>query len=665
MATSTISTGGLTIGINQFVVQQNSGNIGMGIATPSAKLQILGADILNTNQALNVSGSSGTGLVVTNAGNVGIGTSTPTYTLQVQPNGGTANQTLFIQDATAITGKTNVLIQPGAGQLATNPLLTLDQSGQAVDAEALRLNYANGLNLTSHISWYAGNGLTETQRITAGLGATITNGYMAFSTYNSDINGLGERMRIDGHGNVGIGTTSPWGKLAIVQSSNDQNGGLTLSPTPQSGNSYRSLWMSTDGTLSFQSTTTTATLTTTGVWTNSSDAAYKYNVADLRYGLATAMQLEPREFNYKANGQPGLGFIAQELQNTIPEVVYGTSGSMTVDYGSLSAVALNAIKQIGGAVDVLDALNGTSTLKSSYRGVDLPAITVDAFGNASFVGQVTASGFNVKDIGTSLANLNQISSSTSLTLESLENSLNILASTTDKLVLNFADLSDRLKILETAKTASSTGAIDINAMFGNPNGLTIDAPLTLNNGLHVDQISSVSDYLSLMSDTEFIGRPYFTKDTAGFAVVKAGSREVEVTFDREYLEQPIVNTTISFDAASSTDSTGSPQAATSTMPVGGNNIEEQIFSNDVRFLVTNKSEKGFTILLNKPAPTDVPFSWTALAVKSAKVFSSIAVPTMRYFRTITIISCHYRTLCQKLPEFLLLPFLTHQLRHRQ
>lgn len=449
-------------------------------------------------------------------------------------------------------------------------------------------------------------------------------------------NSSSTKMAITAAGNVGIGTTSPWGKLAIVQSSNDQNGGLTLSPTPQSGNSYRSLWMSTDGTLSFQSTTTTATLTTTGVWTNSSDAAYKYNVADLRYGLATAMQLEPREFNYKANGQPGLGFIAQELQNTIPEVVYGTSGSMTVDYGSLSAVALNAIKQIGGAVDVLDALNGTSTLKSSYQGVNLPAITVDAFGNASFVGQVTASGFNVKDIGTSLANLNQISSSTSLTLESLENSLNILASTTDKLVLNFADLSDRLKILETAKTASSTGAIDINAMFGNPNGLTIDAPLTLNNGLHVDQISSVSDYLSLMSDTEFIGRPYFTKDTAGFAVVKAGSREVEVTFDREYLEQPIVNTTISFDAASSTDSTGSPQAATSTMPVGGNNIEEQIFSNDVRFLVTNKSEKGFTILLNKPAPTDVPFSWTALAVKSAKVFSSIAVPT-EIPSTITII----------------------------
>jgi hypothetical protein len=83
-ATSTISTGGLTVGTNQFVIQQNSGNIGMGIATPSAKLQILGSDILNTTQTLNVSGSSGTGLVVTNAGNVGIGTTSPSQKLTVQ-----------------------------------------------------------------------------------------------------------------------------------------------------------------------------------------------------------------------------------------------------------------------------------------------------------------------------------------------------------------------------------------------------------------------------------------------------------------------------------------------------------------------------------------------------------------------------------------------------
>jgi hypothetical protein len=42
----------------------------------------------------------------------------------------------------------------------------------------------------------------------------------------------------------------------------------------------------------------------------------------------------------------------------------------------------------------------------------------------------------------------------------------------------------------------------------------------------------------------------------------------------------------------------------------------------VRFLITGKSEKGFTILLNKPAPMDIPFSWTAFAVKNPKIWNS-------------------------------------------
>ncbi len=38
--------------------------------------------------------------------------------------------------------------------------------------------------------------------------------------------------------------------------------------------------------------------------------------------------------------------------------------------------------------------------------------------------------------------------------------------------------------------------------------------------------------------------------------------------------------------------------------------------------MTRKSVHGFTILLNKPAPGDIGFSWTAFAVKSAKLFTS-------------------------------------------
>ncbi|NDB61058.1 hypothetical protein EB001_21845 [bacterium] len=111
-----------------------------------------------------------------------------------------------------------------------------------------------------------------------------------------------------------------------------------------------------------------------------------------------------------------------------------------------------------------------------------------------------------------------------------------------------------------------------------------------------------------MSDAQFFGTPYFTTDTAGFAIVKKGTKKVTVVFNKEYLEQPIVNTSISLNESTSTDQ--------------GASAVEAIFNQDIRFLITNKSKKGFTITLNKAVSEDVQFSWIALAVKGAKTFES-------------------------------------------
>ncbi|MBT9168998.1 MAG: hypothetical protein DDT19_02350 [Syntrophomonadaceae bacterium] len=64
----------------------NSGHVGIGVgraAGLTARLHVIGADSLNTSFAGNISGATGTGLVVTNANNVGIGTATPTSPLTV------------------------------------------------------------------------------------------------------------------------------------------------------------------------------------------------------------------------------------------------------------------------------------------------------------------------------------------------------------------------------------------------------------------------------------------------------------------------------------------------------------------------------------------------------------------------------------------------------
>jgi hypothetical protein len=137
----------------------------------------------------------------------------------------------------------------------------------------------------------------------------------------------------------------------------------------------------------------------------------------------------------------------------------------------------------------------------------------------------------------------------------------------------------------------------------------IFAPRFITEGLRVDHISALSQSIIFNSDVDFFGTPYFTTDTAGFAVVKAGSIQVDVVFDREYIERPIVNASM----ASSDGIISSPDTLLAV---------QEFFGNDVRFLISNASTTGFTIFINKPTDKDIHFNWIALAVKNAKLFTS-------------------------------------------
>ncbi|MEI7688782.1 MAG: hypothetical protein WCI91_01200, partial [Candidatus Nomurabacteria bacterium] len=110
---------------------------------------------------------------------------------------------------------------------------------------------------------------------------------------------------------------------------------------------------------------------------------------------------------------------------------------------------------------------------------------------------------------------------------------------------------------------------------------------------------------------EFAVPPLFNSDTAGFAIVKAGANKVDVTFDNAYIATPIVNTTVSFEKVKNADGTTAVFDA------------KTFFDNDIKSVVADKDEKGFTIVLNKVAPQDVRFSWVALAVKNPKIFESV------------------------------------------
>ncbi|GMF27616.1 unnamed protein product [Phytophthora lilii] len=58
-----------------------------------------------------------------------------------------------------------------------------------------------------------------------------------------------------------------------------------------------------------------------GSYTNASDERLKKDIIDMRYGLDTVLSMRPREFKFKSNDKPYVGFIAQEMVDCVPEVV--------------------------------------------------------------------------------------------------------------------------------------------------------------------------------------------------------------------------------------------------------------------------------------------------------------------------------------------------------
>lgn len=100
------------------------------------------------------------------------------------------------------------------------------------------------------------------------------------------------------------------------------------------------------------------------------------------------------------------------------------------------------------------------------------------------------------------------------------------------------------------------------------------------------------------------GTPTFDKDTAGFAIIKKGNQSVAVEFDHEYDSPPVVTATLSLQNYKD------PELKAAA--------EDLLLISDVKYIITSVSKKGFQIMMNDEAFSDIPFSWHALAVNKPK-----------------------------------------------
>ncbi len=89
-----------------------------------------------------------------------------------------------------------------------------------------------------------------------------------------------------------------------------------------------------------------------------SDETLKTNFTALSNPLETVKKLQGLNYTWKSDGTKDIGFIAQEVEKVVPEVVYSDGkkdGSYGLDYSSLTALLTEAIKQQDNQITELKA----------------------------------------------------------------------------------------------------------------------------------------------------------------------------------------------------------------------------------------------------------------------------------------------------------------------
>ena len=131
---------------------------------------------------------------------------------------------------------------------------------------------------------------------------------------------------------------------ASAMTSGDVTGALGYTPANKAGDSFTG------------SISVSGSVTATGDITAYSDARLKADVETITGALDRVRKLRGVTFSRRETGNRGVGLIAQELALIVPEAVMTHEGGLlSVAYGNLVGVLIEAVKDLADKVDRLEA----------------------------------------------------------------------------------------------------------------------------------------------------------------------------------------------------------------------------------------------------------------------------------------------------------------------
>ncbi|MDB5275619.1 MAG: tail fiber protein [Ferruginibacter sp.] len=385
-----------------------NGNVGIGVTSPSYKLQVSAASNplqltglqtgANTDSVLTVSngvvkrlspaslttsssnawalvgntgsattklGTTGnydlplitnntTQMTVTADGNIGIGSTSfdASQPEKLLVDGGTTSTSNLIGAYADINNYVQIGVQNrNSGNSASSDIVATADNGT---------NTTNYIDMGINSSSYANNNSNLLNRVNVGylysnatadffIGNGATNQDMIFFTNNGSAGTVtangNEAMRIDANGNVGIGGT--FRNVSGTATTNPEKLVVSGNIIPRTSGS---------GTIGTSTYKWNAVYATNGT-IQTSDRRMKTNILDLKYGLKEVLAMRPVSFNWKTT--PGsnnkVGLIAQEVKAIVPEVVSGdeTKETLGLNYAELVPVLINAVKEQQKEIEAL------------------------------------------------------------------------------------------------------------------------------------------------------------------------------------------------------------------------------------------------------------------------------------------------------------------------